>query len=107
MAETYPTTYPADETPTDPDRPWLVGHPDGYVSVPDPAILEVKTATAFGHDVASGVVRIESTSPEAKITARLDHPKIAQVIELGTINDQPYIALEYVDGRDLPGAHDS
>jgi serine/threonine protein kinase len=37
---------------------------------------------------------------EAKITARLDHPKIAQVLELGTIEDQLYIAMEFVDGLD-------
>jgi serine/threonine-protein kinase len=38
---------------------------------------------------------------EAKITARLDHPKIAQVLELGTIEDQLYIAMEFVDGPDV------
>ncbi len=38
---------------------------------------------------------------EAKITARLDHPKIAQVLELGTIADQLYIAMEFVDGADV------
>src|SRR5262249_45161734 len=37
---------------------------------------------------------------EAKITARLDHPKIAQVLELGTIDEQLYIAMELVDGLD-------
>jgi serine/threonine protein kinase len=38
---------------------------------------------------------------EANITARLDHPKIAQVLELGTIQDQLYMAMEYVDGIDV------
>src|SRR5215468_3554808 len=38
---------------------------------------------------------------EAKITARLDHPKIAQVLELGTIDDALYIAMEFVDGLDV------
>ena len=38
---------------------------------------------------------------EAKITARLDHPKIAQVLELGTIDEQMYIAMEFVDGPDV------
>jgi serine/threonine protein kinase len=37
---------------------------------------------------------------EANITARLQHPKIAQVLELGTIDDQLYIAMEYVEGLD-------
>ena len=38
---------------------------------------------------------------EAKITARLEHPKIAQVLELGTIEQQLYIAMEFVDGADV------
>ena len=38
---------------------------------------------------------------EANLTARLDHPKIAQVLELGTIDDELFIAMEFVDGRDL------
>src|SRR5438477_2345298 len=37
---------------------------------------------------------------EANITARLDHPKIAQVLELGTIDEQLYIAMEFVEGMD-------
>src|SRR5262245_16272989 len=37
---------------------------------------------------------------EANITARLDHPKIAQVLELGKIEDQLFIAMEFVDGLD-------
>src|SRR5262249_21265938 len=40
---------------------------------------------------------------EAKITARLEHPKIAQVLELGTIQDHLYIAMEYVEGVDALG----
>jgi eukaryotic-like serine/threonine-protein kinase len=38
---------------------------------------------------------------EAKITARLDHPKIAQVLELGTTGDSLFIAMEFVDGVDV------
>jgi eukaryotic-like serine/threonine-protein kinase len=38
---------------------------------------------------------------EAKITARLSHPKIVQVMALGTENDQPFIAMEYVEGMDV------
>ncbi len=37
---------------------------------------------------------------EAKMTARLAHPKIAQTYELGRHDDQLYIAMEYVDGID-------
>src|SRR5688572_9861457 len=38
---------------------------------------------------------------EANITARLEHPKIAQVLELGKIDEQLFIAMEYVDGIDV------
>lgn len=37
---------------------------------------------------------------EAKLTARLAHPKIAQTYELGRFDDQLYIAMEFVDGLD-------
>src|SRR5690242_16756722 len=38
---------------------------------------------------------------EAKLTARLVHPKIAQTFELGRVGDALYIAMEFVDGIDV------
>jgi serine/threonine protein kinase len=38
---------------------------------------------------------------EAKIAARLHHPNIVQIIELGEIGRNPFIVMEYVPGRDL------
>jgi tRNA A-37 threonylcarbamoyl transferase component Bud32 len=38
---------------------------------------------------------------EAKIAARLHHPNIVQIIELGEIGRSPYIVMEYIAGRDL------
>ncbi|HTM20282.1 MAG TPA: protein kinase [Kofleriaceae bacterium] len=38
---------------------------------------------------------------EAKIVARLQHPKIVQVLELGTEADELFIVMEYVEGRDV------
>ncbi|HTJ44763.1 MAG TPA: serine/threonine-protein kinase [Kofleriaceae bacterium] len=38
---------------------------------------------------------------EAKLTARLVHPKIAQTYELGRVDDSLFIAMEYVDGIDV------
>jgi len=38
---------------------------------------------------------------EAKLTARLVHPKIAQTFELGKVDDQLFIAMEHVDGMDV------
>jgi serine/threonine protein kinase len=38
---------------------------------------------------------------EAKIAARLVHPNIVQIYDLGEEEGVPYIAMEYVGGRDL------
>ena len=38
---------------------------------------------------------------EAKITARLDHPKIAQTFDQGKEEGQLFIAMEYIDGIDV------
>jgi serine/threonine protein kinase len=38
---------------------------------------------------------------EAKLTARLVHPKIAQTFELGRVDNALFIAMEYVDGMDV------
>ena len=38
---------------------------------------------------------------EAKLTARLVHPKIAQTFELGKVDDALFIAMEHIDGIDV------
>ena len=38
---------------------------------------------------------------EAKMVAGLSHPNIVQIFDLGKIGDSYYIAMEFVDGRDL------
>src|SRR5512147_2675367 len=38
---------------------------------------------------------------EAKLTARLVHPKIAQTFELGKVDTSLFIAMEFVDGIDV------
>jgi serine/threonine protein kinase len=38
---------------------------------------------------------------EAKLTARLSHPKIAQTYELGRVGAELFIAMEFVDGVDV------
>jgi serine/threonine protein kinase len=40
-------------------------------------------------------------SDEAKIASRLSHPNIVQIYDLGDEGGLPYIAMEYVAGRDL------
>jgi serine/threonine protein kinase len=38
---------------------------------------------------------------EAKIAAKLNHPNIVQVFELGAVDDEYFMSMEYVRGRDL------
>jgi WD40 repeat protein len=38
---------------------------------------------------------------EAEAVSRLQHPNIVQVYEVGEVDSQPYLALEYVDGTSL------
>ncbi len=38
---------------------------------------------------------------EAEAVARLQHPNIVQIFEIGSHDDQPFIALEYVEGKNL------
>jgi hypothetical protein len=38
---------------------------------------------------------------EAKMVASLSHPNIVQIFDLGKIDDSYYIAMEFVEGRDL------
>jgi serine/threonine protein kinase len=40
---------------------------------------------------------------EAKIAVQLQHANIAQIFDLGKVEDSYFIALEYVNGRDLRG----
>ena len=38
---------------------------------------------------------------EAKLCSSLQHANIVQIFELGEVDEQPYIAMEYVHGKDL------
>jgi serine/threonine protein kinase len=43
---------------------------------------------------------------EAKIAVQLQHANIAQIFDLGKVDDSYFIALEYVNGRDLRSVFD-
>ncbi|HUO86847.1 MAG TPA: protein kinase, partial [Thermoanaerobaculia bacterium] len=44
---------------------------------------------------------VEMFIDEAKLAAQLNHPNITHIYDLGKIGDDYYIAMEYVDGRNL------
>lgn len=43
---------------------------------------------------------------EARSQARVDHPNICRVYEVGEVEDRPYIAMQFIDGRNLADVHD-
>ena len=56
-----------------------------------------KLLRKFTHDADVGGRFVD----EAKLGARLQHPNIVQVYDLGKVNDELYMATEFVDGFDL------
>ncbi|MBM4380190.1 MAG: protein kinase, partial [Deltaproteobacteria bacterium] len=44
---------------------------------------------------------VERFTGEARVLVRLTHGSIAQVLDMGDVDGEPYMALEFVDGKDL------
>lgn len=78
-------------------------------------MAEVWKAKSFGSNGFERIVAIKRILPniaedkefidmfvdEAKISVQLTHPNIAQVTDLDKVDDQYYIAMEYIQGKDL------
>lgn len=47
---------------------------------------------------------VERFQREASMQARLDHPNICRVFEVGEVDHKPYIAMQFVDGKTLAEA---
>jgi eukaryotic-like serine/threonine-protein kinase len=63
-------------------------------------IVAVKMILAGAHTTGADLARFRS---EAEAVARLRHPNIVQVYEIGELNGLPFFSLEYVDGGTLAG----
>jgi WD40 repeat protein/tRNA A-37 threonylcarbamoyl transferase component Bud32 len=61
-------------------------------------IVALKMILAGGHASPDDLARFHR---EAKAVARLQHPNIVQVYEVGTQEDRPFFSLEYVPGGSL------
>ena len=84
-------------------------------------MAEVWTATMRGAEGFERPVAIKRILPhlgadpdfiamfvdEAKIAVQLSHPNIVQIHDLGHVNDEWYIAMELVHGKDLRGVIDT
>src|SRR3979411_3470002 len=78
-------------------------------------MAEVFAAKAFGAEGFQPILAIKKILPtlgedpefvsmfvdEARIAVQLSHANIVQVLELGTHEENLYIAMEYISGRDL------
>ncbi len=51
--------------------------------------------------LASDPQYVQRFEREAKACARLRHPNIVQVFDVGTVGRRPFLVMEYVDGTDL------
>jgi WD40 repeat protein len=60
--------------------------------------VALKMILSGGHASAQELARFQT---EAEAVARLRHPHIVQVYEVGWVDRRPYLALEYVDGGSL------
>ncbi|HEY7957978.1 MAG TPA: protein kinase, partial [Polyangia bacterium] len=61
-----------------------------------PIVIKVLRSGLVGQPVYA-----EMLVNEARLAARLNHPNIVQVIDCGTIDGRPFIAMELVAGQDL------
>ena len=74
----------------------------GVVYLADDTRLQRKVALKFVTNASlASSEEITRFQREARATARLNHPYICTVYELGETDDKTYIAMEYVDGITL------
>lgn len=61
-------------------------------------LVAIKTARpAYGPDTPLGALFLN----EAKVSASLQHPSVVQVFDFGEAAGRPYLAMEYLHGREL------
>src|SRR5574339_173489 len=74
------------------------------------ATVYLGTHTTLKRKVAVKILRnsfpddphpLERFEREAQAVARLRHPNIVQVFDFDTVDDQPYIVMEYIPGPSL------
>jgi serine/threonine-protein kinase len=69
---------------------WPVAHPE------QPMVIK-KMIAEFDHDEHHITMFLD----EARLMSCLLHPNIVQIFDMGVVEGQYFIAMEYVDGRDL------
>jgi TonB family protein len=114
-----PSPPPAPPAPVVPQEPAPVGTPFGQYDLIEPiatgGMAEVYKARMRGVEGFQKIVAIKRILPhltdndefvtmfidEAKLAAQLQHPNIIHIYDLGKLERSYYIAMEYIDGKDL------
>jgi serine/threonine protein kinase len=87
--------------------PWIVEHPVGQGGFG--AVYRARDAR-LGRTIALKVMLEADTSDpesvarflrEARLAAALEHPHVVRILDVGTIDGTPYIAMEWIDGTTL------
>jgi serine/threonine-protein kinase len=65
---------------------------------------DLERHVAFKYLKHDDPVLVERLLREARAQARVDHPSVCKVYEVGSDDGRPYIAMEFVDGRPLDEA---
>lgn len=74
----------------------------GQVYLAEQISLKRRVALKILHpDLAADQVALERFRAEAEAVARITHPNIVQIYATGVADEIPFIALEYVEGRNL------
>lgn len=60
-----------------------------------------RVALKIIHPGLLGPERVQRFLSEGRLTARINHPSIVQVYDVGYFKGRPYLALEYLDGETL------
>ncbi|MDX1501162.1 MAG: protein kinase [Thermoanaerobaculia bacterium] len=118
-AATEPPSRPAAETPAVPAAPAAASHRFGHYELGERiavgGMAEIWTARMTSVEGFEKRVAIKKILPhlsdsgdfermfveEAKLAAGLNHENIIHIYDLGKVNEQYFIAMEYVEGRDL------
>lgn len=75
----------------------------GRVYRADDPLLGRTVALKLAHS-DSDIAMMRFTA-EAQAQARIDHPNVAKVFEVGEVQGSPFIVMQFVDGPDLAQAH--
>ncbi len=63
--------------------------------------LDRKVALKFLHDAYLGAIDQERLAEEARAMARLSHPNVVTVYDIGELDGRTFLTMEFVDGQPL------